>query len=121
MKDLESDNQTNKTKLVVLLRQKLGLQAKISMYFGRPLLAPFIGGQVSGSWSGSIQTHQVHCYIVISLFKYTISWLLSWVIIYVGLNPNIYQGYQCHRPWQAYHVTDSVEDLNFQILPLFDF
>jgi hypothetical protein len=67
------------------------------------LLAPFIGGQVSGSWSGSIQTHYLwRFYIVISLFKYSILRLLSWDIIFVGLNPNIDQRYQCHGPWQAY-------------------
>jgi hypothetical protein len=57
--ELKGKDQTNNSKLVVLLRPKLGLQAKISMIFGWPLLAPFISGQVSGSWSDLIQTHQL--------------------------------------------------------------
>jgi hypothetical protein len=52
--ELERKDQRNKAKLAILLRQKLGLQANILMIFGRPLLAPFIGGQVSGSLSGLI-------------------------------------------------------------------
>jgi hypothetical protein len=41
-------------------------------------------------------------YIVVSIFDSIVLRLLSWVIIFMGLNPNINQGYQCHGPWQAY-------------------
>jgi hypothetical protein len=40
-----------------IIDTKLGLQAKSRCFFGQPLLAPFIGGQVSESWSYMIQIH----------------------------------------------------------------
>jgi hypothetical protein len=47
-------------------------------------------------------------YIVTSLFEYSILQLLSWAIIFLSLNLNIYQGYQCHGPWHAYPCQQAI-------------
>jgi hypothetical protein len=94
-------DQTNKPKLVILLRQKLGYKMK-SRWSSTDPLGPFYrpGLEVLVGFNTNLLTMTV--YIIVSLFEYTILWLLSWAIIFVGLNSNIYQGYQCHGPWQAY-------------------
>jgi hypothetical protein len=77
------------------------------MSFGRPLLAPFIGGQVSGFWSGLIQTHRLcwlHNSFLIRIYN-TLAPILGHNLR--GPWPDyIYQGYQSMDPGRRTYVNN---------------